>query len=245
MPTLPSWVRVAGRRPVPVVVDVVGRDRLQRGPQVDEAGHRDAGSRRPTIGPAYPPSRSPIHHMAAPTTPAAGSVSSQATTIRPATPQRTSAPRLAPRPVPIDRPGRHLRRGEREAEVARREDHRGRCALGGHALGRADLDQALAHRADDPPAADVGAERDRERAGDLDPERDRPGVGPVAARDQRQGDHAHRLLGVVGAVSQRDQRGAADLAPAEAGLGEALRDAGGDPVDQPGADAGDHARDER
>ena len=38
----------------------------------------------------------------------------------------------------------------------------------------------------------------------------------LAVGDQGQGDHAHRLLGVVGAVCQRDQGGRADLAPAEA-----------------------------
>jgi len=67
------------------------------------------------------------------------------------------------------------------------------------------------------------------------------GGGPAdrAVRDQRQEDHAHRLLCIVGAVCQRDQRRREDLAAAESGLAALLRDAAVDPVDQPGADRTD------
>ncbi len=66
---------------------------------------------------------------------------------------------------------------------------------------------------------------------------------PVAGGDQGQGDHAHRLLGVVRAVRQRQQRRRADLAPPEAGLLVALRHALGDLEHQSRADHGDDDRD--
>ena len=154
----------------------------------------------------------------APTSPAAGRVISQATAIRPATAQRTSAPGL-PTPLPRIEPGRHVGGRQRHARGAGAQDDRGRRCLGGEALRRLDLDQTLAERADDAPAADVGAEADGERAAEDDPERQAVLLhvaGQVAGGDERERDDAHRLLGVVGAVRQRDQRGGRDLAPAEA-----------------------------
>ncbi len=53
---------------------------------------------------------------------------------------------------------------EREAEVAGGENDCGRRCFGRHALRRADLDQPLAERADDAPAADRGHDaRDHRR----------------------------------------------------------------------------------
>src|SRR5690606_41719627 len=57
-----------------------------------------------------------------------------------------------------DRAGGDVRRRQRVAEEAGHEDDgRGR-RLGGHALARVDLDEALAEGADDAPAAEVRAE---------------------------------------------------------------------------------------
>ena len=92
-----------------------------------------------------------------------------------------------------------------------------------------------------PP--NVGAQRHRTRAGQDDPEWGQGGSpADRAVRDQRQEDHAHRLLRVVGAVCQRDQRRREDLAAAESGLAALLRDAAIEPVDQPGADRTDQQR---
>ena len=66
-----------------------------------------------------------------------------------------------------------------------------------------------------PP--DVGAERDRRGRGHDHPGRDVEVVGGErAVGDQREGDHAHRLLGVVGAVGEREQPAGEHLPDAEA-----------------------------
>jgi hypothetical protein len=84
--------------------------------------------------------------------------------------RRPSAPpRAAWRAGAHDAAGDHVRRREREAEVRGGEDHRGAGALGGEALRRVHLDDPAAHRPDDPPAADVGAERDRGAAETITP----------------------------------------------------------------------------
>ena len=75
---------------------------------------------------------------------------------------------------------------------------------------------SAAHRLDDAPAARVGAERDRDRAGGDHPELGRGADRLQAGRDEREGDDAHRLLRVVRAVGERDQRGGEDLADLEA-----------------------------
>ena len=72
-----------------------------------------------------------------------------------------------------DRTGGDLRGGQGEAEVRRDEDHRRAAGLGGEALRCLDLADALAERLDDPPAAEVGAQRDRQARGEDHPERRR------------------------------------------------------------------------
>ena len=74
---------------------------------------------------------------------------------------------------------------------------------------------------------------------------DRGGLADGAVGHQREEDDAHRLLRVVGAVRQRDQRRRTDLAAAEAGLGARLVHTAGDPVDQPGGDGPDQDGQER
>ena len=87
-----------------------------------------------------------------------------------------------------------------------------------------------AHRADDPPAAEVGAERDRGRRGHDHPRRD-VGVGAqVPVGDQREEDDPHRLLRVVGAVREREQRARGELPEPEAARDDAGRLAADDPV---------------
>ena len=69
--------------------------------------------------------------------------------------------------------------------------------------GGLDVGEARAHGADDAPAADVGADRDGECTGGDDPERAGRCRRPARpAGDQRQGDDAHGLLRVVGAVGE-------------------------------------------
>ena len=106
----------------------------------------------------------------APTAAAAGSVSSQASAIRPAMPQRTLA-RRRPGPEPMIEPEATCVVDSGEAEVGGGQDHGRAGGLGGEALLRLDVGQALAHRADDPPAAQVGAERDGQAGGEDDPDR--------------------------------------------------------------------------
>ena len=91
---------------------------------------------------------------------AAGSVRPQAVTMLPAMPQRT-ADTLFAAPAPITRAGDHVRGRQRVAERGRAEQHRRAGALRREALRRVHLDDPRAHRPDDPPAAGVGAERDR------------------------------------------------------------------------------------
>ena len=146
-----------------------------------------------------------------------------------------------------DRTGRHVGGRQGHARGAGAQDDRGRRRLGGQALRRLDLDETLAESADDTPATDVGAEADRERAAEDDPERQAVLLhvaGQVAGGDEGERDDTHRLLRVVGAVRQRDERRGGDLAPAEALLAALRHHVAGDPVDQPGAarrdEAGDH-----
>src|SRR5207253_8397224 len=102
--------------------------------------------------------------------------------------------------------------------------------LGGEAALRLHLEHALPERADDPPAADVGAEADGEAGGDLDPGRNLEARGvAVPVQDERERDHAHRLLRVVRAVREGDPRPGAELAEAEA----AVRDPGAEPDEDP------------
>ena len=144
-----------------------------------------------------------------------------------------------------DRAGGDLGGGQRETEVRRGEDHRCGAGSGGEALRRLDLADALAEGLDDPPPAHAGAERDREPRGENDPER-RAGVhGQRAGGDQRERDDAHGLLGVVGAVGERDHRRGDDLTELEAAPDGAVRAARGDPERQVGRDQRDDPGDDR
>ena len=159
-----------------------------------------------------PPNMFVISHATAPISPAAGIVNTQA---------RGHLPRHAPVNAGqlLADPGAHHAAGddmggrERVAVVGGGEDHGGAGRFGREALRRFDRGDAVAHRVDDPPAADHRAGGDREGADELDPERHvEMAWADLPVGDQRQRDHAHRLLGVVGAVGQRDQRCRADLA---------------------------------
>ena len=78
----------------------------------------------------------------------------------PATPQRTAESRLLdPTPMIADEITWVVETGH--AEVRRAEDDRRRGRLGREAVDRVELDDLLAHRLDDPPAAGRGPERDR------------------------------------------------------------------------------------
>ena len=110
-----------------------------------------------------------------------------------------------------DGAGRHLGGRQRVAEVAGQQDGRRRRRLRRHPLRRLDLGQALAHGPDDPPAADPRAQADGQGAGHDHPRGCLGTRGEGSVGDQGQGDDAHGLLGVVGAVGQRHHGGRADL----------------------------------
>ena len=97
--------------------------------------------------------------------------------------------------------------------------------------GRLDLVEPLAERAHDPPPADVRPAGNREARGDLHPGRDVE-VVDRAVREQRERDHAHRLLRVVRAVREGDERPRDELAEPEAAVARARRDALEDPEDR-------------
>ena len=104
-----------------------------------------------------------------------------------------------------DGSGAHLRGREREAHMRGDENRSRRSRLCGETLRSRDLGQALAKRADDAPAAHVGAKSDGEAADGDDPQL-RTRTGRLEAHgDQRQRDDAHRLLGVVGTMGERDE----------------------------------------
>ena len=126
------------------------------------------------------------------------------------------------------------------------EDHRGAGALGGEALRRVHLDDPRPHRLDDAPAADVGAEPRSRRAAETITQVGTIGVGADAAvGDERQEDDAHRLLGVVGAVREREQAAGDDLPEPEAARHRARAAPPDDPVGDQDRDAGDDERDDR
>ena len=111
--------------------------------------------------------------------------------------------------------------------------------------GGRDLDQALAERTDDPPAAEVGAGGDGDRAGELHPERD-----AVVSVHSPAAIRARVMTPIVFWAS---------LVPCASETSEALpiwpqrkpwsvncsATPDDDPEDQPGADRGDHAGDDR
>jgi hypothetical protein len=66
-----------------------------------------------------------------------------------------------------------------------------------------------------------------------------------AVGDQRERDHAHRLLGVVRPVRERHHRRRRDLTPAERALGPLGGVAADHPVDEVNADRSDEAGDDR
>ena len=131
----------------------------------------------------------------------------------PAIPQRT-AERLLRRAGAEHRARDHVRRRERVAEPRRDVDHRPGGHLRREARGGLHLVEPLSERAHDPPAADVRAGGDREAGGDLHPGRDVE-VVDRAVGEERERDHAHRLLRVVRAVGERDERARAELPEAE------------------------------
>ena len=83
---------------------------------------------------------------------------------------------------------------------------------------RLQLEDLVAHRLDDLPAAERRAHRHGERADALDPEGNRNRVNFVE-NEKGEGDHAHGLLGIVEAVARRHESGGNDLQLGE-GAGE-------------------------
>jgi len=100
------------------------------------------------------------------------------------------------------------------------------------AVDRVELDHALAHRLDDPPAAGHGPQADG-RGGQQDhrqrhdrPTRDDP------CREEREGDDTHRLLCVVRAVAEGHEPGRDDLQPTESFVQAGWSGSPEEPVDR-------------
>src|SRR5215213_407569 len=92
---------------------------------------------------------------------------------------------------------------------------------------------------DDPPATRVRPEPDRQPGGQDDPERRRRARPQHSRGDQRQGDHPHRLLGVVGAVGHGEHRRRDPLPELETPGDATGFGAGDDPEGQVGHGHGD------
>ena len=152
--------------------------------------------------------------MPAPMAAAAGIVNSHAQTIWPATPHRTADKRLVA-PTPTIGPGDRVRRADRDAEVGGEQDRRGRAGLGGEPVHRLQLRDPRSHRVDDPPPARQRAEPDGGVSREHHPERHVERPLQVARREQHAGDDPHRLLRVVRAVVQAEQRRRHELQAAE------------------------------
>lgn len=90
--------------------------------------------------------------------------------------------------------------------------------LGGETVHGLQLEDLVAHRLDDLPAAERRAHRHGEHADALDPEGNRNRVDLVKDEEGER-DHAHGLLGIVEAVARRHEGGGNDLQLGE-GAGE-------------------------
>ena len=126
----------------------------------------------------------------------------------PGHPQRT--PRAAARADTHDRARDDVRRRHRACRSGQGEHDRGRRRLGRETVDRLELDDAVAHRLHDPPPTDRSAQREGRRGNDDHPPRDRR-RRDQPSREQRQGDDAHRLLGVVRTVGEGHEPGRNDL----------------------------------
>ena len=109
-------------------------------------------------------------HAAAPMSPAAGMVRTQAIEDAPGDPPANVPDALAGADA-HDRARDDLRGGDRHPEFGGDEEDRGRGRLGGEAVDRLQFRDSLAHRVHDPPAADGRAQGQRGRGHDDHPGR--------------------------------------------------------------------------
>ena len=144
---------------------------------------------------------------------AAGMVTIQATTMLPANPQRTARVRCAA-PTPTMAPVIVCVVDTGIPRVDGQEQGHGAAGFGRKTTDGAQLGDFLAHGLDDAPAAEHGAERDRDVTGNDDPDRQ-----VVRCRDtrgdQQQPDDAHGFLRVVAAVADAVGRRGGQLQRAE------------------------------
>ena len=97
---------------------------------------------------------------------APGIVKSQATTMSPATPQRTADNRRVA-PAPSTAPDDRVSRGDGKAEMRSHVEDRPRSPSVRRSPGRLEMRDALTERSDDPPTAGVRATADRHAGGDF------------------------------------------------------------------------------
>ena len=140
-----------------------------------------------------------------------GIVSTQAHTTRVATPQRTAeSRRVAPTPTIAPVMVWVVDTGMPAAEVKKRVA--AAADLGGDPARRLEPGDLRPHRLHDAPATGEGAERDRGVGAQHHPQRHAGVGGKVVGGDEQGQDHAHRLLGVVGAVAEAERAGGEQLA---------------------------------
>src|SRR6059036_2403607 len=116
-----------------------------------------------------------------------------------------------------------MRRRERIPVLCGCVDGRSGGSLCGEPTLRLDLENALAKRPHDSPAAHVRTEADRQPCRDL-----HPGwyleLLQIPVGEERERDHAHRLLRVVRTVRERHERSGRELSEPEAAIAHAARD---------------------
>src|SRR5579875_1206817 len=114
--------------------------------------------------------------------------------------------RLVCRACAEDRTGHHMRRTHRQSQLRCPFDDEGRDHLSVESFRRFNLVESGPHRADNPPATRIRSQRHGRGRSHDDPEGDGKGRQEVTC-DQRQRNQSHRLLCVVGAVTEGDKRG--------------------------------------
>src|SRR2546427_8646884 len=124
-----------------------------------------------------------------------------------------------------------MRRRQRISVLRGCVDGRSSGSLCGKPTFRLDLEDALAKRPHDSPAAHVGTEADRQPRCDL-----HPGwyleLLQIPVGEERERDHAHCLLRVVRTVRERHERPGYELSEPEAAIAHAARDLRESPIDQ-------------
>src|SRR5205823_13170341 len=142
-----------------------------------------------------------------------------------------------------DRARDRVRRAHRNAEPRREQDRKRARRLGAKSTYWSKTRDARAHRVDDAPPPEERSQRDHHVRRNLYPQRDvirrlqvevmqQPGLEPenLLRRNEQPGDDAHRLLRVISAVREGEERRAAELGEAKDAIDTMRRGAPEDPI---------------